>query len=228
MPFLFYDPTILLLIPALAIAFWAQVRVKATFKKYNRVPANSGLTGKEVASRLLSESGLPDVQVEEIEGKLSDHYDPRKKVLRLSASTGRSRSVAAIGVAAHEVGHAVQHRQSYTAFQIRQSIFPVARFGSSLAFPLFFIGFLFTAPRLMDVGILLFSAAVVFQVATLPVEFNASSRALTLLRSRGILINDEVNQAEKVLQAAALTYVAATAVAALQLLRLILLRGARD
>lgn len=228
MPFFFYDPTFLLLIPALIIAFWAQYRVKATFNTFNKVKAASGLTGMETAKRLLSESGLADVDVEEVEGRLSDHYDPRRRVLRLSSSTGRSRSVAAIGVAAHEVGHALQHREAYTAFQIRQTIFPVASIGSTLAFPLFFIGFLFTSPQLMDVGIVLFSGAVLFQIVTLPVEFDASSRAMSLLQSRGILVDTEITLAKKVLHAAALTYVAATAVAALQLLRLVLLRGARD
>jgi len=229
MPFLFYDPTMLLLIPAIILALWAQQLVKRTFTKYSKVPAASGITGRGVAERLLSDSELNEVQIEEVEGRLSDHYDPRKKVLRLSTSISRGKSVAALGVAAHEVGHAIQHHKAYGAFHIRQSIFPVANIGSTLAFPLFFIGFLFTAAKpLMDVGIILFSGAVLFQVVTLPVEFNASSRALTLLQSRGFLVESEVGQAKKVLNAAALTYVAATAVAVIHLLRLILLRGARD
>lgn len=228
MPFLFYDSTFLLLIPAILLALWAQHLVKSTFNKYSKVPAGIGMTGGVVAERLLSDSGLNDVEIEEVEGKLTDHYDPRTRTLRLSTSISRSRSVAAIGVAAHEVGHAIQHRMAYAAFQIRQGIFPVANLGSTLAFPLFFIGFLFTSPKLMDVGIILFSGAVLFQVVTLPVEFNASSRALALLQSRGYLAEEEVSQAKKVLRAAALTYVAATAVAVLHLLRLLILRGGRD
>ncbi len=228
MPFLFYDPTMLLLIPAILLALWAQFLVKSTYNKYSKVPASSGMTGGDVAQRLLSDGGLGDVQVEEVEGKLTDHYDSRKKTLRLSTSISRSRSVAALGIAAHEVGHALQHQNAYGAFQLRQGIFPVANLGSTLAFPLFFIGFLFTSPVLMDIGIILFSGAVFFQLVTLPVEFNASSRALALLQSRGYLAEQEIGQARKVLRAAALTYVAATAVAVLHLLRLILLRGARD
>lgn len=228
MPFFFYDPTFLLLIPAIGLALWAQYRIKSTYEKYSKVPSGSGLTGGDVAARLLSENGLGDVEIEEVEGKLTDHYDPRTKVLRLSKSISRSKSVAAIGVAAHEVGHAIQHKTAYSAFQIRQGIFPVANLGSTMAFPLFFIGFLFTSPALMDVGILLFTGALLFQVVTLPVEFNASSKALAMLRNRGYLIESETDQARKVLQAAALTYVAATAVAAIHLLRMFLLRGARD
>ena len=228
MPYLFYDPTMLLLIPAILLALWAQFLVKSTYNKYSKVPASSGMTGAGVAQRLLSDGGLGDVQVEEVEGKLTDHYDSRSKTLRLSTSISRSRSVAALGIAAHEVGHALQHQKAYGAFQLRQGIFPVANLGSTLAFPLFFIGFLFTSPVLMDIGIILFCGAVFFQLVTLPVEFNASSRALALLQSRRYLAEQEVGQARKVLRAAALTYVAATAVAVLHLLRLILLRGARD
>ncbi len=228
MPFLFFDSTMILLIPAIVLALWAQHRVKSTFAKYSKVPAASGLTGYAVAQRLLSDSGIGDVEIEEAGGTLSDHYDPRTKRLRLSASIAQSKSVAALSVAAHEVGHAIQHHKAYTAFQVRQSIFPVANIGSSLAFPLFFVGFLFTAPKLMDLGIILFAAAVFFQLVTLPVEFNASARALVLLRERGLLHQSEVGQAQKVLNAAALTYVAATAVALLHLVRLVLLRGARD
>ena len=228
MPFLFYDPTMLLLVPAIILALWAQHLVKTTFAKYSKMPASIGMTGSDVAKHLLYESGISDVKIEEVAGKLTDHYDPRTRTLRLSSSIAKSRSVAAIGVAAHEVGHAIQHKMAYSAFNIRQAIFPVANIGSTLAFPLFFIGFLFATPKLMDVGIIFFSGAVLFQLVTLPVEFNASSRALVLLRSRGYLVGEEVNQAKKVLQAAALTYVAATAVAVLNLVRLLILRGARD
>ena len=230
MGFLLYDPTFLLLIPAIILAIWAQHLVKSTFNKYSKIRSAAGMTGGDVAERLLQESGLNDVQLEEVEGKLTDHYDPRTKTLRLSTSISKSQSVAAIGVAAHEVGHAIQHKMAYGAFHVRQSIFPVANLGSTLAFPLFFIGFLFSrsSTLLMDIGIILFCGAVLFHVVTLPVEFNASSRALVLLRSRGYLAEEEVNQAKKVLQAAALTYVAATAVAVLHLLRMLILRGSRD
>jgi Zn-dependent membrane protease YugP len=226
----FYDSTLLFILPALLLAIWAQYLVKSAFSKYSKIPAASGFTGLEIARRLLGDSGLGDINIEEVDGKLTDHYDPRTGTLRLSTSTARSRSVAAIGVAAHEVGHAIQHRKSYSPFQIRQSIFPVANLGSRLAFPLFIIGFLFghSGKVFMDIGILLFSGAVLFQVITLPVEWNASSRALVLLQSRGYLVQEEVGQAKKVLQAAAMTYVAATAVAVVHLLRLLVLRSVRD
>lgn len=228
MPLLFYDPTMLLLIPAIILALWAQHLVKSTYAKYSKIAAASGMTGSAVAERLLRDNGLNDVELQEVEGKLTDHYDPRTKTLRLSTSISRSRSVAAMGVAAHEVGHAIQHQKAYGAFHIRQSIFPVANLGSTLAFPLFVVGFLFSIPVLRDIGIILFSGAVLFQVVTLPVEFNASSRALSLLQSRGYLVEREVDQAKKVLNAAALTYVAATAMAVIHLLRLLILRGGRD
>jgi Zn-dependent membrane protease YugP len=228
MPFLLYDPTFWLLIPAMILALWAQYKVKSTFSKYNKVMAASGITGSRAAQLLLQEGDLANIQIEQVKGKLSDHYDPKSKTLRLSSAVAHSRSVAAIGVAAHEVGHAIQHQQSYTPFQIRQSIVPVAQFGTTLAFPLFFIGLLFTAPSLMDIGILLFCGAVLFQLITLPVEYNASARALVLLQSRDLLAEQEIYQTRKVLNAAALTYVAATAVSVLHLLRLILLRGMRD
>ena len=225
---MFSDPTMLLLIPALLLSLWAQYKVKSTFARYSKVDAASGMTGSEVARRLLKDGGLDDVEVESVEGNLTDHYDPRSRKLRLSASTSQSKSVAALGVAAHEVGHAIQHQKAYGAFQLRQGVFPVANLGSTLAFPLFIAGLLFSIPSLMTIGILLFSGAVAFQVITLPVEFNASSRALALLGSRGYLVQEEVGHARKVLQAAALTYVAATAMAVLQLFRLLILRGRRD
>jgi Zn-dependent membrane protease YugP len=228
MPFFLYDPTMLLLIPAMFLAVWAQLKVKSTFQKYSRVPSQAGLSSMAVAKQLLQESGLQNVSVEQIDGRLTDHYDPRTRTLRLSSSTSNSRSVAAIGVAAHEVGHAIQHQKAYGAFQIRQNIFPVVNIGSSLAFPLFFLGFLFTVPGLMNIGIVLFSGAVLFHLVTLPVEYNASSRALVLLQSRGYLNAHEISQAKKVLNAAALTYVAATAVSVIYLLRLLLLRNLRD
>jgi Zn-dependent membrane protease YugP len=228
MPSLFYDPTLILLIPAIILAIWAQSLVKRTFAKYSKVGASVQLSGAEVARRLLEVNGLGSVPIEEISGPLSDHYDPRSKTLRLSQNVAQGRSVAAISVAAHEVGHAVQHQKGWSAFQLRQSFFPVANIGSRLAFPLFIGGLLFAYEPLMDIGIILFSAAVAFQVITLPVEFDASRRALALLDSRGYLVQQEMGQARKVLRAAALTYVASTAVAVLHLLRLLILRGSRD
>ncbi len=231
MPFFFFDSAFFVLVlPAMALALWAQSRVKSTFNKYSKVIAGSGLSGMDIARRLLDNNGLNDIKIEEIDGRLTDHYDPRTRTLRLSRSTARSRSVAALGVAAHEVGHAFQHQQAYSAFQIRQAIVPVAGLVSHLAFPLFFVGFLFAGSMgiLMDIGILFFAGVVVFHAVTLPVEFNASSQALAMLRNRGYLRQTETDQARKVLNAAALTYLAATAVAVAQLLRLLVLRGARD
>jgi len=232
MPFLYLDSTILLLVPALILALWANHQVKSQFERYSRIPSGSGMTGAELAGRLLAESNLSSVRIEETGGKLSDHYDPRSRTLRLSSAIGRSRSVAALGVAAHEVGHAIQHQAGYSPFRVRQSIVPVAQFGSSLAFPLFFIGFLFSGSThstlLMDIGIYLFMGVLAFQLVTLPVEFNASARAMALLSERGYLAGEEVIQARKVLNAAAWTYVAATAMAAVQLVRMFVLRGSRD
>ncbi len=230
MPLFFFDPTIIILLPAILLAVWAQYQIKTTYSKYSKIPASSGITGGMAARNLLDENGLQNIHIEEVEGRLTDHYDPRSRVLRLSSSIFRSRSLAALAIAAHEVGHAIQHKMAYSPFQIRQSIFPVASIGSSMAFPLFFIGFLFypSAKWLMDLGIYLFGAAVFFQIVTLPVEFNASSRALKLLRSRGYLVEEESHHAKKILQAAALTYVAASAVAVFHLIRLLLLRSARD
>jgi len=224
------DATMILIVPALLLALWAQYKVKSTFSKYSKVPASCGLTGGQVAERLLRDGGIPEVEVEGIAGSLTDHYDPRIRKLRLSESIYANKSVAALGVAAHEAGHALQHKQAFGAFQLRQSIVPVANLGSTLAFPLFLVGmFMGSGGRfLMDLGILLFSGAVLFSVVTLPVEFNASSRALALLQNRGYLVQTEVDQAKKVLSAAALTYVAATAMAVLQLVRLLILRGERD
>jgi uncharacterized protein len=226
---MFFDPTMLLLVPVLIFAFWAQSRVKSTFAKYSKVPASSGMTGEELAVRLLRDGGLPDVKVEHVAGDLSDHYDPRAKVLRLSDSTFGNRSVAALGVTAHEVGHAIQHKEAFATFQLRQSIVPVANLGSTLAFPLFFIGWIMgrSGGFMMDLAILLYVGAVLFTVITLPVEFNASARALVLLRDRGYLVQSENDQARQVLRAAAMTYVAATAMAVLQLVRLLILRGER-
>jgi Zn-dependent membrane protease YugP len=229
-PMFGFDSTFILILPALVLALWAQYKVKSTFTKFSKIPASCGLTGGQVAERLLRDGGIPDVEVEAVEGSLTDHYDPRVRKLRLSESIYANKSVAALGVAAHEAGHAMQHKEAFGAFQLRQSIVPAANLGSTLAFPLFLVGMLIgrSGGFLMDLGIILFSVAVLFSVVTLPVEFNASSRALVLLRNRGYLVETEVDQAKKVLNAAALTYVAATAMAVMQLLRLLILRGRRE
>ena len=178
--FFWYDPTYLLLIPALLFAFYAQSKVSGTFQRYLRVYASSGLTGAQVARRLLDSNGLYDVAVEQVGGHLTDHYDPRRKVLRLSPAVYSGTSVAALGVAAHETGHAVQHAQNYVPLGIRNNLFPVASIGSQMAFPLFVLGLFFQWDTLMLVGIWFFIAALAFQIVTLPVEFNASRRAIAL------------------------------------------------
>jgi Zn-dependent membrane protease YugP len=224
----FFDPTILLLIPGLILAIWAQMKVKGAYAQYSRVMARNGMTAKDVARRILDENGLYNIPVERTAGSLTDHYDPRGKVLRLSETVYNSPSIAAIGVAAHEAGHALQDAGAYAPLKVRNSIVPVVNLGSGMAFPLFFIGFLFRAPVLMDVGILFFVGVLVFHLVTLPVEYNASGRALKILSGTGILAADELKGARAVLNAAALTYVAATVMAALQLVRLLLLRGMRN
>jgi len=228
----FFDPTMVLVLPALAFAFWAQWKVSSTYQKYSKVPAANGRTGREIALAIMQRNGVTDVSVEPVGGVLSDHYDPRTKMVRLSEQNYSDRSIASIAVAAHEVGHVLQHHEGYVPLQFRTAIAPVAGFGSMLAFPLFFIGLFFripnVSPMLMDLGILFFTGAVLFQVVTLPVEFDASRRALVQLSSTGAVMPEEVAQAKKVLDAAALTYVAAAAMAALQLLRLILIRNSRN
>jgi Zn-dependent membrane protease YugP len=224
------DPTFILVIPALILAFYAQARVKGAYRKYSQIYASSRTTGAQTAYQLLQTAGAGDVTIEKAAGELTDHYDPRKKVLRLSQGVHDSTSIAALGIAAHETGHAIQHHQHYQPMALRSIIYPVASLGSTLAFPLFFIGFITSrGPNLlMDIGILLFAGAVVFSVVTLPVEFNASKRALALLEERRFLSGDEMVGARKVLSAAALTYVASTAMAATQLLRMFILRSSRD
>jgi hypothetical protein len=227
----FGDPTFILIIPALILAFYAQSKVKGAYKTYSQVFASSRLTGAQVAHQILQTAGAGEVTIEKQPGQLTDHYDPRKKVLRLSQGVHDSPSIAALGIAAHEAGHALQHHDHYQPMALRSLIYPVASLGSTLAFPLFFVGFLFSknGPSvLMDIGILLFTGAVAFSVVTLPVEFNASKRALTLLEERRFLTSDEMVGARKVLSAAALTYVASTAMAAVQLLRMFLMRSSRD
>ncbi|XZK01816.1 zinc metallopeptidase [Clostridium perfringens] len=217
----YIDPTYLILIPAILISAWAQFKVSSTFNKYSTVRSINGYTGAQVARILLNDAGLQEVEIQQVPGRLSDHYDPRAKVLRLSSDVYGSTSVASIGVAAHEVGHAIQDKESYSALVFRNAIVPVVNFSSSLSWILFFIGILLSYSTLVTIGIILFSVVVLFQLVTLPVEFNASSRALKLLEARGILYDKEVDEARKVLSAAALTYVAATLMAVLQLVRLI-------
>ncbi len=225
MPLFFWDPTMILLIPAIILAIWAQMRVSSTYSKYSKISSARGATGTEIAKILLEHNGLPDVKIEAVEGKLSDHYDPRSNTVRLSTDNYRGRSLSAVAVAAHEVGHAIQHGTGYIPLKIRHSILPATNLGSWAAFPLFIIGFLFNTPLLMDIGIILFAGVVIFHFVTLPVEFNASHRALAQLSSNGMLVEEEVKGARKVLNAAALTYVAATAVALIHLVRLLILRG---
>lgn len=226
----FYDPTYILMLPALAFALWAQWKVQSTYRRYSAVRASAGVTGREMARSIMVRNGVTDVAVEAVAGTLSDHYDPRAKTVRLSSANYGGDSIASIAVAAHEVGHVLQHAQGYAPLGIRTAIAPVAGFGSTLAFPLFLIGFIFRGGMshfFMDLGIWFFSAAVLFQVVTLPVEFDASKRALAQLSESGSIAPEEVDGARKVLNAAALTYVAAAAMAALQLLRLVILRDQR-
>lgn len=223
---MFYDPTYLLVLPAIIFALIAQVMVKSTFSKYSDEKNEHGYTAKEVARKILDENGLYSVGIEYISGNLTDHYDPSANVIRLSDSVYNSTSVAAIGVAAHEVGHAIQHAQGYAPIKIRQAIIPITQIGSSLALPLVFIGMLFGALQwLVPVGIFLYTGVVLFQAVTLPVEFNASGRALKTLDENVILYKDEVRMAKKVLTAAAMTYVAAMFSSLMSLLRLILISG---
>lgn len=223
----FFDPTFLLLIPALILALYAHARVSQAYATLSRKRSRAGLSGWQVAEALVGQLGLR-VRLEEIPGALTDHYDPSREVLRLSRAVARGTSIADLAIVAHEVGHVLQKREGYTPFAIRSTLVPVAGFGSQLALPLFFLGFLFAFRPLMDIGILLFSVAVLFQLVVLPVEFDASRRALRVLERFGFLESDEKPMAQEMLRAAALTYVAATAVAALQLVRLFLLRESRE
>ncbi|MGI5851317.1 MAG: zinc metallopeptidase [Clostridiales bacterium] len=227
MPFLFYDSTMLILLPALILSFYAQYKVQSTFNRYIRIANYGGYTGAEVARRILDAMGLGDIPVDRVGGYLSDHYDPRKKVLRLSDEVYNGRSIASIGVAAHEAGHAIQHAKGYVPLSIRNAIVPIANFGSQAAFLFIFLGLIMGAMAMLDIGIYLFLAVVAFQLITLPVEFNASSRAVELLSIQGFVTRDEEKSVKRVLNAAALTYVAAAASAVAQLLRLLLLRDRR-
>ena len=227
---MFYDPTYILVMIGVVICLLASAKMNSTFSKYSRVRSHSGMTGKEAAEALLHREGIYDVRVEYVAGNLTDHYDPRSKVLRLSDAIYQQTSVAAIGVAAHECGHAIQHARGYAPLSIRSALVPVANFGSSIAWPLIIIGLIMnsqTSQLFLNLGVIAFSMAVLFQIVTLPVEFNASRRALKILGNTGMLYPDEVRETRKVLTAAALTYVAGAASAILQLLRLIMISNSR-
>lgn len=224
----FYDWTFIIIIPALILAAWAQMRVSSTFNKYSKISSINGYTGAQVARMLLDAEGLFDIPVEMTEGRLTDHYDPRNRVMRLSREVYSGSSVASIGVAAHETGHAIQHQKRYAPLQIRSSIVPVVNFSSNISWGLFILGFMFGSSYLINIGIVLFTAVVFFQMVTLPVEFDASNRALRILEHKNILYSDELKGARAVLSAAAMTYVAAAITAVLQLVRLILLSRDRE
>mgnify|MGYP002602828188 CR=1 FL=1 len=225
-----FDPTMILVLIGVFLSLGASAKVNSTYARFSRVRSMTGMTGAEAARQLLNSQGIYDVQIRQVAGSLTDHYDPRTKTVNLSESVYGSTSVAAIGVAAHECGHAIQHQQGYVPLTLRSAIVPVANLGSTLAWPLILIGLFFTSNTgtfLIDLGILCFSFAVLFQLVTLPVEFNASHRALRILGEQGILSDSELPYTRKVLKAAALTYVASAAASILQLLRLVLLFGGR-
>ena len=225
----YYDPTYMLIIISALISLFAQFLVNSRFSKYSRVRSRSGMTGAQAAERILQSQGIYDVAIQRVSGKLTDHYDPRNKTLNLSDAVYASTSVAAVGVAAHECGHAIQHARGYAPLSFRSALVPVANIGSQLSWLFIILGIFFGGSHtLIMIGILMFSAAVLYQLVTLPVEFNASGRALKLLSETGILQKDEVSDTRKVLSAAALTYVAAAATAVLQLLRLLRLFGGND
>ena len=223
------DPTMILVLIGVVITLWAQWRVNSAFSKYSRVRSRTGMTGAEAAQRLLQSQGIYDVRVQRVGGSLTDHYDPRTKTVNLSDDVFNVSSVAAIGVAAHECGHAIQDNVGYVPLRIRGNLVPVANIGSRLSWPLILIGLLISGlgSPLVEIGIIMFSLAVLFQLVTLPVELDASARAVRLLDAEGILAGDEVSGTRKVLHAAALTYVAAAATSILQLLRLVILFGGR-
>ena len=230
MGYYYWDPTYILVVIGAVICMIASARVKGTFNKYSQIRSMSGMNGAQVAQRVLQAAGIYDVQVRHVSGSLTDHYDPRTKTVNLSDPVYNAKSVAALGVAAHECGHAIQHAKNYAPLSIRSALVPIANFGSMLAWPVILIGLLFntrSSGLIIDIGILLFSAAVLFQLVTLPVEFDASRRALVMLRTQGILADDELKYTRRVLKSAALTYVASAAAAILQLLRIILITNGR-
>lgn len=224
----FFDRTMIILIPAVIISFWAQTKINSTYNKYSQIRTRNGYLGQQVARMILDAAGLFDVRIEVINSKLGDHYDPSSKVLRLSPEVYSGSTIAAAGIAAHEVGHALQHKERYAPLVIRNSIVPVVNIGSGFSWIIFFAGLLLGIKGLTTIGIFLFLGVVVFQLITLPVEFDASNRALRILEARGILYGDENIGAQKVLNAAAMTYVAATLMAISQLIRLIALSNRDD
>ncbi len=226
--FPFYGPTMIILIPGILIAIWAQMKVKSTFAKWSKVRTSQNITGAEIAKTILNQHGLDEIPIRETKGKLTDNYNPVKRTLNLSQSVYDSSSVAAVGVAAHEAGHAIQHNKGYAPLLARNGIFPLAKIGSWLPYPLFIIGFIMGHPLLIKIGIYLFSGFVAFTVITLPVEFNASKRAIMILRQSDYLTGQELVGVREVLSAASLTYVAAALSAVLSLLRLLILSGRRD
>jgi Zn-dependent membrane protease YugP len=223
----YFDWTLLIVLPAFFFSLWAQFKVNSTFEKYSKQRTRRGITGADAARRVLNENGLYDIRIEHISGKLTDHYDPRAKVIRLSDSVYNSDSAAAVGVACHEAGHAVQHAKGYFPIKIRSAVVPATRFGSMLSIPLFMIGLIFASDALMLGGILLYTVVAFFQLVTLPVEFNASNRAMAAIKNAGFLSPDEYSSSRKVLTAAAMTYVAALATSLLTLLRLLVLANGR-
>ena len=227
MPFFYYDSTYVLVLIGAIISMIASARVKSTYAKYGKVRSHSGMTATDAARMILDNAGLRHVRIERVSGDLTDHYSPKEQVLRLSDTTINSGSIAAIGVAAHECGHAIQHSQHYVPLSIRNAIVPVVNLGSTLSWPMILLGLIFGFTGFFKVGILLFSFSLIFQIITLPVEFNASSRAIAILENSGMLYEDELKGARKVLSAAAMTYVAAVVATLLSLLRLIILFGGR-
>lgn len=225
---MFFDSSFIILIPALIIAAWAQFKVSSTFDKYSKYGNRNGYTGAQVARMLLDSNGLNHVPVELIPGRLTDHYDPSKRTMRLSEEVYYGNSVASIGVAAHETGHAIQHKEHYVPLVVRNSIVPAVNFGSNASWILFMLGMVFRFRGLITIGILLFTVVVAFQIITLPVEFNASSRALKVLESKGILYEDELRGSKSVLNAAAMTYVAAALTSISELIRLIFISRRDD
>lgn len=229
MPFYpFFDPSMILLIPAIIISFWAQSRISSTYNKYSEVRTINGYSGQQIARMMLDAAGLFDVRIEVVNSRLGDHYDPSSRILRLSPEVYSGGTISSAGIAAHEVGHAIQHKERYTPLVIRNSIVPVVNIGSNISWVLFLAGLLLGFKGLTTLGILLFSGVVIFQLITLPVEFDASNRALNILQARGILYGDETRNAKKVLNAAAMTYVAATLMAISQLIRLIAISNRDD
>ncbi len=224
----FWDPTLILLIPGILLALWAQMKVKSTFKKWSKVMTSNKITGVEIARNILDNNGLNKIPINETKGHLTDNYNPIKKTLNLSQPVYSSSSVAAVGIAAHEAGHAIQHKNSYFPLSFRNGIYPIANFSSWLSYPLVIMGIIMSTPVLIKIGILLFSAFVVFTVITLPVEYNASRRAVRILTRSGTLNRSELAGVKKVLNAAALTYVASALTSLLNLLRLLILSGDRD